>query len=116
MDALLDLPSHLRERLAGALKAGFLATPWSAASLRAVLGHAEGIDEIATALVELDALGISGPAAAAWIGSIERVRDIAGREGAGRPGRRPRPAPGYLLAPRPVGRHVEDVAGQHPYM
>jgi phosphatidylserine/phosphatidylglycerophosphate/cardiolipin synthase-like enzyme len=73
IDALLDFPSHLRERLASALKSGLLAAPYSAASLRSVLGHAEGADQMVGALLELDSLGVSAPAAAAWIQTIERA-------------------------------------------
>ena len=73
IDALLDFPSHLRERLASALKSGLLTAPYSAASLRSVLGQAKGVDEVVDALLELGSLGVSGPAAAAWIRTIERV-------------------------------------------
>jgi phosphatidylserine/phosphatidylglycerophosphate/cardiolipin synthase-like enzyme len=73
IDALLDLPSHLRERLASALKSGLLAAPYSVSSVRSTLGHAEGVEEIIAALVELDSLGIGGSAAAEWIRTIERA-------------------------------------------
>lgn len=79
IDALLDVPSHLRERLASALKSGLLVAPYSAASLRSVLARTEGIDDIAGALVELDQLGISGSAAAEWIRTIERREARASR-------------------------------------
>ena len=42
IDALLDLPAHLRKRLASALESGLLAAPYSAASLRSVLGMSGG--------------------------------------------------------------------------
>ncbi len=74
IDALLDVPSHLRERLASALKSGLITAPYSAASLRSVLARAEGIDAVLAALLELDHLGISGPAAAEWIRAIERAQ------------------------------------------
>ncbi len=73
IDALLDLPSHLRERLASALKSGLLVAPHSVASLRSVLGNVEGGEDVVGALLDLERLGISGPAAAAWIGTIERA-------------------------------------------
>ena len=73
IDALLDLPSHLRERLASALESRLLAAPHSAPSLRSVLGQAEGVDEIVGALLELERLGISGPAAGAWCRTIARA-------------------------------------------
>ena len=53
-DALLDLPSHLRERLASALESGLLAAPHSAASLRSVLGNPESVKEVVGALLELE--------------------------------------------------------------
>ena len=71
--ALLDLPAHLRKRLASALESGLLATPCSAASLRSVLGIGEGIEDVGGALLELERMGISGPAAAAWIRAVEEA-------------------------------------------
>jgi phosphatidylserine/phosphatidylglycerophosphate/cardiolipin synthase-like enzyme len=73
IDALLDMPSHLRKRLVSALEAGLLVTPFSAASLRSVLGSQEGGEDVVGALLELERLGISGPAAAAWIRTAEEV-------------------------------------------
>ena len=73
IDALLDLPAHLRKRLASALESGLLATPCSAASLRSVLGIGEGIEDVGGALLELERMGISGPAAAAWIRAVEEA-------------------------------------------
>ena len=58
IDALLDLPAHLRERLASALESGLLAAPYSAASLRSVLGIGEGGEDVVGALLELERLGI----------------------------------------------------------
>jgi phosphatidylserine/phosphatidylglycerophosphate/cardiolipin synthase-like enzyme len=71
IDALLELPQHLGKRLAGALESGLLAPPYSAASLRSVLGTAEKGDEVLEALQALERLGISGRAAAAWIRTVE---------------------------------------------
>lgn len=71
--ALLDLPDHLRKRLASALDAGLVAPPYSAATLRSVLGMREGSDDVVGAVVELDRLGISGPAAAAWIRTVDQA-------------------------------------------
>ena len=73
IDALLDLPAHLSKRLASALESGLLATPCSAASLRSVLGIGEGIEDVGGALLELERMGISGPAAAAWIRAVEEA-------------------------------------------
>jgi hypothetical protein len=74
IDSLLDVPPHLRERLASALKSRLISAPYSLASLKAMLGHADGTDDILGALVELDHLGISGSAAAEWIRTIDRVQ------------------------------------------
>jgi len=73
IDALLDLPSHLRERLASALETGLLAAPCSLPSLRSVLGLHEGGEDVVAALGELERLGIMGPASAAWIRTAERA-------------------------------------------
>jgi len=71
IDALLDLPAHLRKRLASALESGSLATPYSAASLGSVLGGRERGEGVVGALLELERLGVSGPAAAAWIRTVD---------------------------------------------
>jgi hypothetical protein len=73
IDALLDLPSHLRHRLSRAIESGLLAGPLSAASMPSVLGIQKGGEDVIGALRELERLGISGSAAAAWIRTIERV-------------------------------------------
>jgi phosphatidylserine/phosphatidylglycerophosphate/cardiolipin synthase-like enzyme len=72
-DILIDLPSHLRDRLASALESGLLGSSPTLASLRTVLGNREDAEEIAASLVELGRLGISGPAAAAWLRTVERT-------------------------------------------
>jgi phosphatidylserine/phosphatidylglycerophosphate/cardiolipin synthase-like enzyme len=71
IDALLDLPDHLRKRLASAFNSGVLAPPYSTAMLRSVLGIQEGGDDIVAAVLELERLGVSGPAVAAWIQTFE---------------------------------------------
>jgi phosphatidylserine/phosphatidylglycerophosphate/cardiolipin synthase-like enzyme len=67
IDALLDLPSHIRTRLATALESGLLPLPCSAASLRSVLGLGEETDGVIKGLLELGRFGISGAQAASWI-------------------------------------------------
>lgn len=64
-NAFLDLPSHVRDRLVGALDSGLLGTSPTAMSLRSVLGNRGDIERILQSLIELGQLGISGPAAAA---------------------------------------------------
>jgi phosphatidylserine/phosphatidylglycerophosphate/cardiolipin synthase-like enzyme len=73
IDALLDLPSHLRERLASALESGFLGQSPTSTTLGSVLGTREGAEELIASLLELGRLGISGPAAAVWLRTIARA-------------------------------------------
>jgi phosphatidylserine/phosphatidylglycerophosphate/cardiolipin synthase-like enzyme len=73
IDALLDLPSHLGERLAAGLESGLLGLSPTPASLRSVLGDREGMEGVVASLLELRRLGISGPAAAAWLRTIARA-------------------------------------------
>jgi phosphatidylserine/phosphatidylglycerophosphate/cardiolipin synthase-like enzyme len=72
-DALLGLPAHVRQRLASALETGVLLPSCSAGFLRSVLGLREGGEEIAGALRDLEKLGISGPAAGAWLRTVEKA-------------------------------------------
>jgi cardiolipin synthase len=72
IEALLDLPPHLRERLAGALESGLLPPSPGPTALRLVLGGAS-IDGTAAALSDLARLGVSGPAAAQWLRSLSTV-------------------------------------------
>lgn len=70
IDALLGQPADRRKRLASALETGLLAPPYTPSSLRSVLGSADG-EAVVTALTELERLGITGPAAAAWIRTVD---------------------------------------------
>jgi len=72
-DAFLDLPSHVRDRLAGALDSGLLGTSPTSMSLRSVLGNRADLERILQSLIELGRLGISGPAAAAWLRTIDEA-------------------------------------------
>src|SRR5450759_1711142 len=72
-DILLDLPPHLRDRLVSALESGLLGPSPTLASLRSVLGNREDAEDLAASLGELGRLGISGPAAAAWLRTVERA-------------------------------------------
>jgi phosphatidylserine/phosphatidylglycerophosphate/cardiolipin synthase-like enzyme len=69
--AFLELPFHLRQRLASALESGLVTTPYPVVSLRSALGIPEGAEEVVAALLHLEKLGISGRAAAAWIRTVE---------------------------------------------
>ena len=73
IDALLELPAHLRQRLAKALETGLVSAPFSSGALRSSLGVGELGEDVGAALSSLEKLGIAGPAAAAWIRTIEQV-------------------------------------------
>jgi phosphatidylserine/phosphatidylglycerophosphate/cardiolipin synthase-like enzyme len=73
IDALLSCPAHLRERLSRALESGLLAAPYSSAAVRSVLGRAEAVQVVVESLGELERLGISGPAAAAWLRAVDEA-------------------------------------------
>ncbi len=73
IDAVLDLPVHLRKRLASALDTGLLAPPYSAGTLQSVVGNQGGAEDVIEALNKLEQLGVSGPAAGAWIHTIEEA-------------------------------------------
>lgn len=73
IDALLDLPSHLSGRLASALESGLLPPCPTVASLRSVLGSRDGLEEVLASLLALGRLGISGPAASAWLRTVARA-------------------------------------------
>ena len=72
-EAFLALPAHLRKRLAQALESGSLGMPCALVSLRSALGLRDGGEDVVTALGELERLGVAGPAAAAWIRSLEEA-------------------------------------------
>ena len=71
IEALAALSPHLRKRLASALKTGLLPPSSSIAAVRSTLGLRTGGEEILSALDELERLGISGKATAAWLRSLE---------------------------------------------
>ena len=73
IEALVGLPTHLRKRLASALESGLLTPPYSTMSLQSVLGSREGDQDLLGSLRELEQMGISGLAAAAWMRTVEEV-------------------------------------------
>jgi phosphatidylserine/phosphatidylglycerophosphate/cardiolipin synthase-like enzyme len=73
IDTLLDLPSHLRDRLASALETGLLDSSPSTASLQSVMGHRDDAEDVVSALLTLGQLGVKGPAAAAWLRTVAHV-------------------------------------------
>lgn len=79
IDAVLDLPPHLRERLASALESGLLPSTPSPTALRAVLGIVEPVEPVAASLGALGRMGISGPAVGVWIRSLSKLEARAPR-------------------------------------
>jgi phosphatidylserine/phosphatidylglycerophosphate/cardiolipin synthase-like enzyme len=77
INGLPDLPSHIRTRLASALESGLLEAPWTAASLRSTLGLGERAEGVIEGLLELERMGFSGSAAAAWIRGFEEATSRA---------------------------------------
>ena len=64
---------HLRDRLVSGRESGLLGPSPTLASLRSVLGNREDTEDLTASLLELGRLGISGPAAAAWLRTVERA-------------------------------------------
>lgn len=79
IEALLDLPPHVRERMAAALEAGLLSVAASRAELRSVLGSDDGMDAAQPALAEFQRLGLPGNASARWIRSMSMAEARAPR-------------------------------------
>ncbi len=73
-DALFDLPSHLRRRLASALESGSLRSPYTETAIRVAINSAEGLEIVADSLKELEKQGVAGRGAAAWIRAVEKAR------------------------------------------
>jgi hypothetical protein len=73
ISALANLPSHLLKRLASALECGQLAPPYSATSLRSVLGIGTWGKDVTAALLELEKQGLSGPAASVLIRAVDEA-------------------------------------------
>ncbi len=69
--ALLDLPPHLRRKLASALETGLLAAPFSRVSLLSALGTDEPPEGVLAALEAWERLGVPARAKAAWLRSLE---------------------------------------------
>ena len=72
-DALLSLPANVRHRLVTALEAGLISPPWSEPALRSALGVQGELGEVAAALAELEAMGLTGKACAAFVRAAEQI-------------------------------------------
>jgi len=73
IDNILDVPSHQLDRIACALETGLLGAVPSEASIRSILGAHEKTESVASVILELSRLGISGPAAAAWLRTAQKA-------------------------------------------
>lgn len=68
--ALRAVSPHVRDRLASALDTGVLSVAAPPMALRATLGSAVELAPVLAALEEFTRLGLTGPAAAAWLRSL----------------------------------------------
>lgn len=73
-DALLSLPVNVRHRLVTALETGLISVPCTESALRSSLGAHEGLSDVAAALGELEGMGLSGRACAAFIQAVDEVQ------------------------------------------
>ena len=69
-NAILALGPFERQRLSAALRAGAL-NPVSRLALQSELGTRDDVDALLADLAELEAKGVSGPGAAAWIDALD---------------------------------------------
>jgi len=80
LDPLLELPGHLRRRLAESLSAGTLGPPYSVAAVRSSLGAApEEASTVAASLAALDRSGIPGRGVALALRAADRAREAVTR-------------------------------------
>ena len=79
IEALIDLPVHLRKRLAGALRAGLLGPPYTAMSVRSALSAGEVASGVASTLALLEANGLTPVAIAEALGVADQVAARAPR-------------------------------------
>ncbi len=71
--ALLELPTHMRRRLADALEAGQLGEPYGESSLRSVLQLQDGAGKVSAALEAMARNGLDGRAAAVFLRAVEEA-------------------------------------------
>lgn len=79
IEALLELPPHVRERLAGALESGLLSGTSPDTALQSVLGSAEWTSRASQALIKFAPFALSGSATAAWIRSLGKAESRSPR-------------------------------------
>ena len=96
MDRLLELPAHVRRRLASALDSGALPISGSPLMLRSELGLTEGTEEVSAALEVLAGQGFSGRSVAEVLRAFDRAASSV-------------PAPDIVWSGPPVpGLHARD--------
>lgn len=95
IDTLLDIPIHVRGRLANALDSGLLVPPGSEMAIQSTVGSGHE-EAILLVLQEWDRIGVSATAGAAWLKSLR----LAGSRA---------PAPDFVwTGPEVVGLHARD--------
>ena len=73
IELLLDLPPHLRWRLADALEAGLLSIPATDAAVRSTLGGGGWDERVLAVLLEWERLRVPASAAAVWLRSLDKA-------------------------------------------
>jgi phosphatidylserine/phosphatidylglycerophosphate/cardiolipin synthase-like enzyme len=73
IDALIDLPPHLRDRLASAFETGLVGAPYSVGALRSALGAPDVGESLLAAVREMERLGLAGATAATVVRTISEV-------------------------------------------
>ena len=73
IEPLLELPAHVRARLAQALRTGLLGPPYSEAGIRAALGRGVAAAGLCDGLAQLEQQGISAPALALALDVADRA-------------------------------------------
>lgn len=73
IDALIDLPPHLRDRLASAFETGLVGAPYSVGALRSALGAVDVGERLLLAVREMERLGLAGASAAALVRTVGEV-------------------------------------------
>lgn len=71
IEPLIELPPHVRKRLATALRTGALGEPYSTSAIRSSLGIADGGPRLCDALAAIAGRGVDAAAVAGWLDAIE---------------------------------------------
>lgn len=71
IEGVLELPTHLRRRLADALDAGHLTIPCGPIALQSVLGTTQGGEDTSRGLAALADLGLNERAVSAWLRTLD---------------------------------------------